>query len=274
MSTRPSLELRGEILKLARVLWVEPESLAYLEKVSARDVRVLREKTVDALFGADEHLLRGIADTAGSLPASVSAKIARKALGPVLSARVTGLIEPDRAVELAGHLRPSFLADIAVELDPRRAKGLLAKMPCDTIVEVSEELERRGEWVAMGRFLAHLPPATVAAVVVTLSDESLLHIAFVLDDKKRLDYVVALLPAERHESVVLAAAEHGLWPEALDLMAHVKKKRRRELVAMAAAQDAKVLASLEKSVKANGLEEELEALIDLLPEEDRAGIGS
>ncbi|MBA2505872.1 MAG: hypothetical protein H0V29_07995 [Thermoleophilaceae bacterium] len=269
-----SLEQRSEILKLARVLWVEPDSLAYLEKVDARDVKAFRLKAVDALFDDDEGALKRIADTSGHIPGGVAAKIGRKALGPVLSARITGLLEPEDAVEFAGHLPPEFLADIAVELDPRRAGGVLAAMPTDSVVEVADELQRRGEWVPMGRFLGHLPLATVAAVVATLSDEALLQIAFVLEDKKQLDDVIALLPAERHQSVIRAAAEHDLWPEALDLMAHVKKKRRRELVALAAAQDEDLLASLARSVEENGLEAELTALIELLPEEDRAAIGS
>ena len=56
-----------------------------------------------------------------------------------------------------------FLADVAVELDPRRADAVIARIPAERIVLISRELLRRREYVAMGRFVGHLNDDAVEA---------------------------------------------------------------------------------------------------------------
>ncbi len=91
------------------------------------------------------------------LPVGLVATLGERAFGPVLSARITGLLDPGRAVEVAQRLPVDFLADIAVDLDPRRASAVIARIPPQQIGEVTRELVRRHESVTMGRFVGHLP---------------------------------------------------------------------------------------------------------------------
>ena len=77
-----------------------------------------------------------------------------------------------------------------------------------------------------------------------MDDATLLRVAFVLETKETLDQLVALLPAKRRDGLVDVAAREGLWPEALDLLAHLNIERCRELADSAARRDDATLDSL------------------------------
>lgn len=238
----PMLEARAEILKLARVLGCEPRALAYLEKVPPDDIRRVREYATDTLFDADRERLARIAWASRLLPSQLVASIGERVFGALLCARITGLLEPSRAVAVARRLPAPFLAEIAVELDPRRASEVIARTPADRVAEVARELLRRGEHVAMGRFVAYLSDEALAACIEVIDDASLLRIMFVLEGKEeRLDHLVGLLPQDRLAGIIRAAAVEGLWAETLDLLGSVGDRRTEQLAELAARQDDAVL---------------------------------
>ena len=125
------MNARAEVEKLARVLHVDPARLEALEGCAPEAIRELRTATTDALFEADRHHFVRVAAAAKVIPASLAAKLAEHALGPLLAARVAGLIEPEQGQDLARRLPPSFLADVAVELDPRHAETCWPACPRD-----------------------------------------------------------------------------------------------------------------------------------------------
>src|SRR5205807_3788323 len=150
------------------------------------------------------------------VPDALHGAIAQRAFGPVLAARITGQLEPSRAVEVAERLPASFLADVAIELDPRRASDVIAKIPPQQVAAITRELVRRGEYVTMGRFVGHLPDAAIAAALEATDDRALLRTGYVLEQKSRLEQVAELLGPERLEGVMDTASADDLWREALD----------------------------------------------------------
>ncbi|MEU4250966.1 hypothetical protein AB0F15_26515 [Amycolatopsis sp. NPDC026612] len=224
---------RAEILKLARVLDVEPGRLEYLVRVDADDLRAFREQVTDTLFDANAAALQRMALAARVVPVGVLAKIAEKVFGPLLCARIAGLVDVGRGVDVAKRLSPRFLAEVAAELDPRRASAIISRIPLDTVLAVAAELARKENWITLGRFVGHLPDPTVRRALAEIDDPGLLRIAFVLDDKYRIDHVVGLLPAHRLGSLLTAAsADEDLWTPALDLLHHVGDARRATLKPM------------------------------------------
>jgi len=220
-------ERRAEIVKLARLLGTDPEDLAYLEAVPADALARLRDQATDVLFDADSTVLAKMAAASEKLPVALVATIARHAIGALVCARVTGHMSPGRAVEIAKRLDGPFLADIAVETDPRRAASVLGRMPPDRVVAAARELMTRGEHVAMGRFVGHLSSEAIRGCVEVIEDADLLRIAFVLENKERLPDVVALLDDDRLSGVLRAAADDDLWSEAIDLLGHLNAAARR-----------------------------------------------
>lgn len=176
------MNTEAEILKLARLLSLAPGELSYLERVPPEDLRILREQITETLFSAHEAVLRRLAVASRLLPVGLVASLGQGTFGPMLSARIAGLLEPERAVEIAQQMSAEFLAEVAIELDPRRASAVIAGISPGRILEITRELARREEYVTMGRFVSHLSDDALAAALTALDDESLAQTAFVLED--------------------------------------------------------------------------------------------
>jgi hypothetical protein len=265
-----ALETRAEIIKLARLLGTPADQLGYLERAAPEDLRALREQATDRLFEGDQDRLHKLALASRVLPATIGATIARWALGALLSARVTGLLVPSKAVAIAAHLPASFLADIAVELDPRRAREVIERMPAWQVGEVAAELARRNEHVAMGRFVGYLGDEALTASMEQIDDAGLLRIAFVMVGKDRLDHVLSLLPEGRLAGVMHAADRGGLWPEALDLLDHLSDERQGALAEIATAEG--LLANLTEVAHAEGLWDTVLPVIPHMTEASRLSL--
>lgn len=197
-----SAKVRAEIVKLARLLGDEPERFAYLADLPLEDLRVVRERATDVLFSANRGMFERIAAASKLVPIAVTTAVAQKTFGPLLCARIAGVIDPERAVEMAGRLPVEFLADVAAELDPRRAAGVLAALPAAKVVEVGVELTGRGDFVSMGRFIGELPAATLRVVVRELDAESILRTAVYSENDDRFAEIFAMLPDEQIPEVL------------------------------------------------------------------------
>lgn len=191
----PSLgdERRAEILKLARLLQRDPDQFSYLRTVPPGDLRLLREQITDRLFTAQERALRRLVAASKLLPVGLVANLGQSTFGPMLSARIAGLLDPDRAVDIAARMPSEFLAEIAIELDPRRASRVIAGIPPQQISEITGELARREEYVTMGRFLGHLNDEALTAAVTALDDQALSETVFVIEDEPGDDRLERLL---------------------------------------------------------------------------------
>lgn len=229
-----SLEVRAEILKLARLLGRAPDEFEYLESVAARDLRELREQVTEVLFDAHLGALKRLAAASRLLPVALVAQMGERVFGALLSARIAGLLDPDRALEMAARLPDEFLADVAIEIDPRRASAVISRIPAERIAAVTRELVARGEYVTMGRFVGHLPPESIRASLGATEPLDTLQVALVLENKDRLEDLLDLLGPERLEQMIAGAESAGLELEALELLDLLPDSRRREIAAMPA----------------------------------------
>jgi hypothetical protein len=262
--SRSAERLHGhaEVMKLARLLGREPDELAYLERLAPADLRALRDSVTETLYDANGSALGRLAAASRLLPAGVTATIGHRAFGPLLSARLAGLLDTDKAVDVATKLPPPFLADVAVELDPRRASALIAGIAPALIGQVTAELVARREYVTMGRFVGHLGDEAIAAAVATMDDEDLLQVAFVLEDESDLSRLFAKLPKGRSAGVIAAAARDGLWLEALDLLNHLHKRQRKEMVLAALALDEGAQEAILDTIIAHELADEVRLIAE------------
>jgi len=235
-----SMAQQAEILKLARLLSTSSGQLDFLDKLDTTTLRQLRERTSASLYDADQHLFQRIAASSRLLPAKITALIAEKALGPLLCARIAGLLPPDRAVDIAKRLHTPFLADVCLEIDPRHIRELIAGMPLDRTVDVARELAARREHIVMARFVDSLPEPAMRAILAALKDDvALLQIGFFVEDPAQLSTVIALLPDTRLRNMITSAieGEDELWPEAMNLINGIAAPQRRHMAALAAGLD-------------------------------------
>lgn len=195
------MDTDAEILKLARVLGVSAAQLDYLRDVPAAEIRALRERMTGVLFDAHLEVLERMAGASKLLPSPLLARMAERVFGPLLSARIAGLVDVSRGVDIAKRLSPGFLADVAAELDPRRAAGIITGMPASVVVAVARELTHRQDWITIARFVDTLPQHTVVACLQVIPDKALPEVARMLDDPGRLHYVADLLPPHRFDAI-------------------------------------------------------------------------
>jgi hypothetical protein len=256
------LQGHAEVMKLARLLGRDPDELAYLEGVAPPDLRAFRESVTETLYDAHGSALGRLAAASRLLPAGVTATIGQRAFGPLLSARLAGLLDTDKAVDVAGKLPPPFLADVAVELDPRRASDLIASIAPALIGQVTAELVKRREYVTMGRFVGHLSDPAIAAALAAMDDEAVLQTAFVLEDRSQLSRLFAKLPKGRSAGLIAAAADDGLWLEALDLLNHLHKRQRKEMVLAALALEEPAREAILDTIIAHDLADEVRLIAE------------
>ncbi len=230
-----ALQARAEVEKLARCLATDPEDLAALEACPPRALRKLRHQVGDHLLEADHRAFARAAAAASSVPAAVAAKMAEKALGPLLTARVAALVDEDRIMGIVKRLPDDFLAEVAVELDPRHARHVLLSIPDDRMADIAQELDSRGEHVAMSAFVAYLTPDALAAVVDVLSADALLRVGYLLEAPERLDGIVAGMSDESLTAVVELAEAEGRQDELAGICEHLKARQRRRVEAVAVA---------------------------------------
>lgn len=161
-----------------------------------------------------------------------------------------------RAVELAAKLPTPFLADISVQLDPKRAERIIQNLPPKRIREVAVELVKRREFVTMGRFVDYVTEEAIReALQAFFKPADLLHVGFFIEKKSRLNELIHLLPDSKLMEVIVAAQDEtqDLWSEAVALMAYVDDGLKRKLGDMAASQDENALAGLLRTAHAQQL---------------------
>jgi len=259
-----TLRGRAETLKLARLLDVEPRQLAFLEELPADDVRLFRERAVAALFDDDPVLLGRIAALTKLLPAGVAAGIAQKALGPRLAAALAGRLEPARAADIIDRLPAEFTARCCHHVDPRRIAGIMGRLDDDIVVRIALVLAERGDHLTMGRFVGHLRDSALRSILPRLDETTLLRTGFVIDHPERLGHIVGLLDDERISSVITAAADHGLWPEAMAVAGMADGEQRTRIASLTAAQPEARLDSLIRATAEQDLWESLLPIVSLL----------
>lgn len=267
-----TLEVRAELLKLSRLLGVGEGELGYLEGIPSAELRQFRESATERLFDDGARMLGRVGAASRLVPAGLTATIAQKAFGPLLCARSAGMVEASKAVDVARRLPADFLADVVIDLDPRRVVDIIAQVPAELVAPVARELGNRREHVTMGRFLAFVPDHLIATAMGALDDEAMLHTAFVLEHKDRLDHAVGLLPPERLPGILQSAGGLGMWPEVLDLLDQLTEERLGPIADLVATQDEALVADLLRSVSEQGIWDSLLPVVRQMSDAGRAQI--
>lgn len=229
---------RAELMKLARLLDTDVDEIEYLAEVDHAELRLLREQITEVVFDSGGPALGRLAAASRLLPTAVIAAIAQHAFGPVLAARIAGLLDPGRAADVAAKLPTPFLAEVAPHLDPRRAVGVLARIPAARIAEVARELIAAEEHVTLGRFVGHLPDEAIALAVDAMDDFTLLAVAFVLEERHGVERVLTLMDPRRLDGLLDAAVGTELWPEVLELVHEVSEPLRGRVLGSRSAEPA------------------------------------
>lgn len=207
--TAPTVQL----LKLARTLGVPVEQLAYLGDVPEADLRTFRRQVTDLFVAGQEVGLRRVAQAARLIPAQITAKMVARSRGALLAARMSGVLDPAHAVDVAKRLPVDFLADIAARLDPRHSAAVNSRLPEATAVAIGKELAAREDWITLGDLVASISDTVARATESALDGVVLVRSAYLVDDATQLARFVNLISPEKLTEMLCATAENDLWSE-------------------------------------------------------------
>ncbi|CAN5199146.1 MAG: hypothetical protein ACSLEW_09630 [Nocardioides sp.] len=231
------LASRNEVMLLAHEMSIDEADLNFLVESPAADLRDLRQAMSNAMFARQEPRFQRLAALSKLLPSAVTAKIAEIALGPVISGRVAGVLDPKDAAKLATGLKPDFLARLTPSLDPQRVAPIVERLPHDLIIRIGKILVAEHKHLVLGRFVAVAPMPAVLGVIEGESASQTLEIAMFCEDKSALQAVVDELDDEFTEAIVHAAALGDALDDALTLLEFMDARTCGRLVAHAASLD-------------------------------------
>jgi hypothetical protein len=250
------LGTQSELDKLAATLALDAGQLEFLVEMPPQELRGLRIAIYERLFDQDSALFERLAAAGAHLPPGVSARLAERVLGPMITARVAADLPAVTVLAVARRVSIAFFADVCAYLDPRRTRDLIQRLPVEMIVEVATELVRRGEHMTISRFVDFVTDEQTRAVVDAIDDEAaILRVAFYMGSKNRMDHLFATLPRERMERLILRVEEQRdeLLPAFLSVLIHVSYALRRQLGDIVAAQDDSVLEGYVRAAHEQGL---------------------
>lgn len=217
-----SIETDTALAKLARILEIDPAEVEFLADLPVDTLRDLRWRISDKLNAADAKRLAGVMAASKLVPTALAATIGEKWFGPVLCARLVGLVEPKRGGQYARHLSVGFMADITTRTDPRVVGDLIHELDLKAMQRIATTLLERGDHLTLSHFVGHIPPDVVAAILAAIDDNAaVVRIARYVEDLTNLDPVVALLPDDRLLDLVAAVDHDDLWVDGLHLFSHL-----------------------------------------------------
>jgi hypothetical protein len=196
--------------RLAQVLDRKPEDLTYLKALDAEALLQLRMLVQNSLIDQYGPLFQKLANTGKIVPDAVSALLCRKVFGPALTANMSYYVSPERATSLCRHFDADFMAAIAREMVPERAKDLLDGLPVDLMGQVMDRLIVTKDFHILGSFLDNLSEARAAALMDELSDVAdHLRIAAFAQNKARVAQLAYKLDDDRLKEMIKVAFAHA-----------------------------------------------------------------
>lgn len=203
----------AQLLKLARTLGVPVDQLAYLTEVPDQDLREFRLQVADLFLDGQEAGLHRVAQAARVIPTPIIAKMVARNRSALLAARMSGVLDPSHAVDVAKRLPVDLLADIAAVLDPRHSAAIIGGLPEATIVAIGTELAAREDWITLGDLLVSVLDPAARATTAALDGLALVRTAVLVDDATDLKRFVNLAAEDKLVEMLRATADHDLWSE-------------------------------------------------------------
>ncbi|MCU1640502.1 MAG: hypothetical protein JWN03_777 [Nocardia sp.] len=188
------LVTRAQITLLSRTLHVPVERLEHLEKLGAKNLHELQERMAKVIFAQHNATFSRLSMLVPIIPLSISLPLVQRIVPPLIAGRAAGAIgvdHPRKAAEAVGMLKPSYAADGAPYMDPHTVGQLADVAPPGPVVEIVNEMLRRGDYVTAGPFLAYATPELIRAVEKgTHDDEGLIRSAAYAYSSESISMVV------------------------------------------------------------------------------------
>lgn len=255
------LAVHAEIIKLARILSVSEQQLAFLQSIAPESLRQFRFAIIELLQDQQKARFRHLAIWVNWLPNWLNVFMVKRFLDPLIVAQIAVHLSTENLYRIAKKLSAETLAEISVHLDPRLARELLVYLTTHQIIEIAQVLLQKRDFVTMGRFVSMLSDEVVQDVAQIVEQESdLLEIAFYIESRERIDHLVHVIPKARIEKALLIICDPTqrlVWPKLLALMSHIGYELKQELGDLAVQQGETVINAIIQAAQEDQLWEDM-----------------
>lgn len=255
------LAVQAEIIKLARILHVPEQQLAFMQFLEPESLRQFRFAILERLQNQQKKRFRSLAVWVSWLPRWISVFWVKHFLDPFIVAQIAVYLSTESSYRIARHLPAKTIAAIAVHLDPRLARELLGYLTTHQITDISRVLLQQRDFVTMGRFVSMLSDTVLQDVALIVENESdLLEIAFYIESREQIDHLVHVLPRPRIEKALLIIGDpeqRQMWPKVLALMSYISYGLKQELGDLAVQQGEPVINAIIQATQEEQLWEDM-----------------
>jgi hypothetical protein len=217
-----ALDQAQQLRRIARLLGTEPAAVRGLDDIPTADLRQLHDQIAESLFVVHEESFARVAGVSKVIPGAVAGKLAERFLQPALAARAAVMLDPGKASDLVNKVSVSYLADIAVSLDPVRGQAVIRAIPPARVAEVAKELFQRDELAAMAEFAGTVDKAALDAALRVATPTQLVRVAPLLVWNDNIEEIIDELSDERLDAILQAVADDDLWLEASVLLRRLR----------------------------------------------------
>lgn len=255
------LAVQAEIIKLARILNVSEQELAFMQQTAPESLRQFRFAILDRLQNQQKLRFKHLAGWVNWLPLGISVFMVKHFLQPYIVAQIAVYLSTERSYRIVKHLPPKTVAAISVHLDPRLARELLGYLTTHQITDITKVLLAQRDFVTMGRFVSMLSDSVLQDVAQIVESESdLLEIAFYIESREQIDHLVHVLPKQRIEQALLIIGDPEqrlIWPKVLALMSYISYGLKQELGDLAVQQGEVVINAIIQATQEDQLWEDM-----------------
>lgn len=200
------MDRNTELRRLAQALHKSPEDLAYLAELDGLALQKLRTNFQNSLLNKFGPIFERIAGAGKLAPDAVSATLCTKVFGPAITANMSYFTPLKKSIGLAEHFDADFMAEVAREQIPERAKEMLAGLPVPLLQKVTERLVDAGDFHVLGGFMDFIPEEKAAEVMKVIEDPAAsLHISTFAQRKDRVARLSSMLSDEQLIEFIAAA---------------------------------------------------------------------
>lgn len=250
-----------ELRRLARVLHREPGQLGHLAALDGAGLMKLRTLIQNSLLEEFASLFEKIAASGKLAPDALSALLCRKVFGASITANMSYYVPADRAARMCKHFDDEFMAEIAREQIPERAKEQLEKLPVDLMRGVTRQMLGSRDYHIMGGFTDYLPEEKAMVLMEEIADPAdSLRISSFAQRKDRVARLTAKMDDGEIKRLIEAAFKSPDFIREVGLVtAEMGAKDQQRMARLSDEVDPAHRARSREMAKANGLEERLQA---------------
>ena len=203
-----SIDRPTELRRVALALHRSAEQLDYLKGLDGSALMKLRTLLQSSLLERYSHLFEKLANSGKLAPDVLSAFLCKKVFGPSITANMSYYVPTDRSVRMCKHFDESFMAEIAREQIPERAKDQLENLPVDLMKGVTREMLKSKDYAIMGGLTDYLPEDKGMVLMKEIDDPAdNIRISSFAQRKDRIARLAVSMSDARLKQLITAAFE-------------------------------------------------------------------